>query len=634
MVASTNVSLSFPSGLDLAAALSAATTTKSSSAPTSASLALDLDVIILGVVALFILFALPGAVTRSLHRSEWSEGHLFRSVVVKALRHSFVLNPKLSLAAPTYTGQSSRAEKGAFQSDESHTYTSHAHLVREPYSGGGRRRKLDPPAHMPSWSTMLPGVTSVFKIAIRPGLSVGKAMILAVYFGLVVGFGLYRSNPFVDFNQSAYIATSQIPVVIILAAKNNMLGAMMGYGYEKLNYLHRFAGYLFVLGVNVHAVGYFYKWSLAGTLLNDLADPTIAWGFAALLAADILVLFSFKFIRDKFFPFFLASHVICAVVLLVATYLHEQFLWPYIAVAAAYYGLDRIMRIVKTRYSTARLLVLSDLNMVRVEIPSINAGWRAGQHLRIRVLSTGMGWFGWAENHPFTIASVSRSPGEEGLVLLCKKAGDWTGRLVELAKRAEHSEACEVHTRVKVLVEGPYGGHGHAILPSYSGAMLVAGGSGITYALSTAQELMQKEAEGSSRVKVVELVWSVPDPVCLEPLLPLFSSMLAQAQSSTTSLRISVFYTRAPTSPDAFKAFHSLPQGLTLAPGRPRLSKILDSVMDRTISHVGKGHKCTGVALGVCGPLELAEEVTSTARSVHADKRQAVGGVEVHAEVF
>ena len=42
--------------------------------------------------------------------------------------------------------------------------------------------------------------------------------------------------------------------------------------------------------------------------------------------------------------------------------------------------------------------------------------------------------------------------------------------------------------------------------------MLVAGGSGITYALSTAQEIMQKSAEGASRTRVVELVWSITDP--------------------------------------------------------------------------------------------------------------------------
>ncbi|KAJ7899145.1 hypothetical protein B0H14DRAFT_2331876 [Mycena olivaceomarginata] len=45
--------------------------------------------------------------------------------------------------------------------------------------------------------------------------------------------------------------------------------------------------------------------------------------------------------------------------------------------------------------------------------PSINKGRRAGQHVRIQVLS---GMVGWAEIHPFTIASQTN--GEQGLVLM------------------------------------------------------------------------------------------------------------------------------------------------------------------------------------------------------------------------
>lgn len=62
------------------------------------------------------------------------------------------------------------------------------------------------------------------------------------------------------------------------------------------------------------------------------------------------------------------------------------------------------------------------LNMAYIEILTINAGLRAGQHVRLRVLSSSMGSFGQAESHrhPFTIASTSH----KGLVLLCKKSGD------------------------------------------------------------------------------------------------------------------------------------------------------------------------------------------------------------------
>jgi len=94
--------------------------------------------------------------------------------------------------------------------------------------------------------------------------------------------------------------------------------------------------------------------------------------------------------------------------------------------------------------------------MTRVEIPALNAGWRPGQHVRIRVLSSAMGWFGWAEAHPFTIASVAKTP--EGLVLMCKKAGGWTGKLYEMAKVAGYGrEDGGVSRSVLVMLEGPYG---------------------------------------------------------------------------------------------------------------------------------------------------------------------------------
>lgn len=62
----------------------------------------------------------------------------------------------------------------------------------------------------------------------------------------------------------------------------------------------------------------------------------------------------------------------------------------------------------RTRVAVAHLQPISEMRMVRLSIPKIGAGWRAGDHVRIKVLSTGMGPFGWAESHPFTIASTSK----------------------------------------------------------------------------------------------------------------------------------------------------------------------------------------------------------------------------------
>lgn len=92
--------------------------------------------------------------------------------------------------------------------------------------------------------------------------------------------------------------------------------------------------------------------------------------------------------------------------------------------------------------------------MTRIEIPTLNAGWRAGQHVRLRVLTTSMSLGGWLEVHPFTIASVSNS--DEGTVLLVKKAGGWTKNMYDVARAGRYIDG-GIGVDMKVIVEGPYG---------------------------------------------------------------------------------------------------------------------------------------------------------------------------------
>jgi Ferric reductase NAD binding domain len=56
------------------------------------------------------------------------------------------------------------------------------------------------------------------------------------------------------------------------------------------------------------------------------------------------------------------------------------------------------------------------------------------------------------------------------------------------------------------------GGPGYTLYTAYSGAVLVAGGSGISYVMSVLDDMLQKHARGRSRVCVIEVIWSVTDP--------------------------------------------------------------------------------------------------------------------------
>ena len=128
----------------------------------------------------------------------------------------------------------------------------------------------------------------------------------------------------------------------------------------------------------------------------------------------------------------------------------------YVLLSVGIYGFDHLFRIVKTRFATARLTPVPELGLTRVEIPSISAGWRAGQHVRLRVLSGSMGLFGWTTAHPFTIASAGETDGK-GMILMCKKAGGWTRKLYDAAKQSRDDSIENGYREMKVIVEGPYG---------------------------------------------------------------------------------------------------------------------------------------------------------------------------------
>jgi len=139
--------------------------------------------------------------------------------------------------------------------------------------------------------------------------------------------------------------------------------------------------------------------------------------------------------------------------------MHKPATLPYIFACIGLYIFDHVARLIKSRLAIAQIRPLPELDLTRVVIPTINAGWRAGQHVRLRVISFNMGWFAWAEVHPFTIANIAES-GPEGMVLMCKRAGGWTRKLYEVAKLGSYEgEGGGAEREVRVVVEGPYGSY-------------------------------------------------------------------------------------------------------------------------------------------------------------------------------
>lgn len=580
-----------------------------------------IDVFLLALAGVFALFALPRAVARFSRAAEWRQGHILRAI---PLERRAPRPPMRSVQSPS-AGPSTADN---LTSEESHTLHSEAHLIRHP---AAKKEGWSLPPHICAWSSRIPTFANILRYRLDAGFSVGQALILVIYSAALVYAGFLKSNPFADPLRTGFVAMSQIPVVYLLATKNNILGIFLGLGYEKLNYIHRFAGTLLVIASNVHSIGYIYQWTIDHTFSKNIRMSPHIWAFVALVTVDLLYLFSIPFFRRRAYNFFYCSHVVLFVLFLPAIHAHQPGVWPYVIAAAGIISLDYLIRFMKTRVFNARIRPIPDLMLTRIEVPQLNAGWRAGQHVRLRVLSSAMGWFGWAESHPFTIATAAKTP--EGMVLLCKKTGGWTGRLYDMAKAAGYGSDEGAYGRtVQIMIEGPYGGPGHCVFASYSAAIFVVGGSGITFALSAVQDILQRDSEGASRVKIIEVIWSIQDSASLTPLVPQLTALIQQ--SIYTPLKISVHYTRTSEKP-AGKDF--LPPGLTLTAGRPKIAKVLDAVISRAVSYgsnVKASLDITGVVVGVCGPTGMGDDVAHAISQVDGGRRWAVGGIEMHEEVF
>lgn len=132
---------------------------------------------------------------------------------------------------------------------------------------------------------------------------------------------------------------------------------------------------------------------------------------------------------------------------------------PFALTSLGIYALDLILRVVQSHYVTATIHYIPELKSTRVVVPALSSGWRAGQHIRLQVVSTAMGFGQAIESHPFTIATTSED--EDGLVLYCREAGDWTRSLANLARGGAGQQVNESGMgsgqNVNVIIQGPYG---------------------------------------------------------------------------------------------------------------------------------------------------------------------------------
>ncbi|KAI9056559.1 hypothetical protein FKP32DRAFT_1585671 [Trametes sanguinea] len=519
-----------------------------------------------------------------------------------------------------------------------------------------------------SWRRIPAATASAFRVLafrIQVPLPVGSATLTELFF--ICGYiatmlSLTLTNTF-DLqywffeDRAAHLASCQLPFIVALAGKNNIISFLTGIGHEKLNVLHRAAARTCLILLWIHALSR----AISGLSDNfDFSHGWMRWGATGLTAFTLATILSVRFIRNAFFEFFLVSHIILVGIFIISGYLHARhvhfgdYFWPALVV----WAFDRVLRTgrllwnnrgkggsTEHEYSTATVELVSS-DTIRLTLKR-KFSWRPGQHAYV-VLPTVSDLP--TEAHPFTIASIPTAldgtdgPAEKDVVFLIRGRRGFTGRLREHAERSGF-------TRVPAFVDGPYGCPPD--LSRYSTCILVAGGSGVSYTLPLLLDLVHRARAGTSDVRRVIFVWAVRESDHLAWISRTLNEALAAAQSTALVVEPNIYITgptcilpetrgssytpsdgsTTPTSPtdmDKEKFEKGVPvySSLKIVHGRPSIRRILQEGIDSSMGPV---------SVDVAGPSSLSASVSrllSSKLTSPANVLKGAPSVSLHVETF
>lgn len=204
---------------------------QSSSSVDAEGLVFRVDLFIVGIICILVLLRLPRALARFKTTSEWGNGHVFRHVAYQQRR------PARPVRSASHRSQRSAAKAHAPSTppatDESHTLYSHANHAQRVNEKGAPIAVSYPP-HVSSCFRIFRPLLVRLRRRLSPGVSIAQALILLIYLCILLYPSTYMSSPFTDALRTGFVAIAQVPFVYAYGTKNNVLGALLGVGYEKV----------------------------------------------------------------------------------------------------------------------------------------------------------------------------------------------------------------------------------------------------------------------------------------------------------------------------------------------------------------------------------------------------------------
>lgn len=520
----------------------------------------------------------------------------------------------------------------------------------------------------------------------------GPATLLVGYLVLIVVCSLYAFDTenvleWEDVGyRSGYIAICQIPFVVLLAGKRNIIGSVTGLGYERLAWLHRWVARSLLFATVIHAGFFLREWAKYEYILIKIKeDPITQKGIAAGSVLLWIILSSVAPIRGLSYEVFVVQHILSWLGFLFAIYLHvpaENHIWLWLPLA--FWGFDRVVRAVYLAYNNLSIFHKNssgflackatfeplDESHTRITIQNPPVTWEAGQHLFLACHAVAP-----LSSHPFTIASIP-SDGKIEFIVCAKKGG--TKRFFAYAAKTYPSLSLSGNSTRQagrsVLIDGPYSRI--RTLRQFDSVLFLAGSTGATFTVPLMRDLVQQwkglgstrrwklDPPGGAVTRCVHFVWVVKkrssvtwfaeqferasrdvenlrqDGYNITLALDIYvtsdadMSTITETESGDVSISLSrketaVSDVRSSSSTTISFEKPSSAAQIRFLSGRPNAKNLIRQTAEQALGEM---------AVVVCGPQGLVQSTRNAAASVSDDRGVHKGtgaqGIYVHAETF
>ncbi|GAD98847.1 predicted protein [Paecilomyces variotii No. 5] len=359
--------------------------------------------------------------------------------------------------------------------------------------------------------------------------------------------------------RTGFITLAQVPLIFLLAGRQNIIGFLTGLSYERLNWFHRWIARTLWLSATIHMGFWFRDWAQYDYIQYQLQnDPITKRGFAAWCILTFIVISSAGPVRRLSYEIFVLQHIVTFAGFLAAVWLHvpnEVKAWVWISIGLVVF--DRVVRYALVLYNNVSVFHRSTGhlqnglfahqasfaplpgNVTRVIVENPTFRWKPGQHVFLACHSIAP-----FQNHPFTIASL---PSDRRLEFLVRAEKGGTGRIFQYASKNHNVQNNAAVSGTKtVFLEGPYG----AMRPlrQFDSVVLMAGGMGATLVVpllrdivedwknecavqTTASSLRFLKVSRFAATKRIRLVWVIRSRSQLSWFEPQLRSVLADLET-------------------------------------------------------------------------------------------------------